>query len=109
MRIIEIFCIPLHLFNILLSVELLSVILIREHTDDELKDTNPSATTIQVAVTKSQKFLIDKCPRSDFVKFQGQTFEWMLIEIAVYMFFMATFLILMVKSRFIPVGMDNSE
>mmetsp|Transcript_39558 Transcript_39558/g.60445 ORF Transcript_39558/g.60445 Transcript_39558/m.60445 type:complete len:423 (-) Transcript_39558:1026-2294(-) len=94
MRIIEIFCIPLHLFNILLSVELLSVILIREHTEKD--PTSPG-------------FLQDKCPREDFKKFGGQVFEWMLIEICVYMFFMLTFVILMAKSRFMPVGMDNSE
>ena len=108
MRIIEIFCIPLHLYNILLSVEMLAIILIREHTEDELKDVSPSDIKFE-AVTKSQIFLQDKCPRSDFVKFGGQAFEWILIEIAVYAFFMLTFLILMAKSRFIPVGMDNSE
>mmetsp|Transcript_8499 Transcript_8499/g.14296 ORF Transcript_8499/g.14296 Transcript_8499/m.14296 type:complete len:728 (+) Transcript_8499:520-2703(+) len=111
MRIVEIFCIPLHLSNILLSVELLSVILIREHTDDLVADMDAvtSSSTATEDMAKSTIFLMDKCPRSDFKVFGGQVFEWMIIEISIYMFFIMTHLILMIKSRFVSVGMDNSE
>lgn len=112
MRIVEIFCIPLHLLNILFSVELITVILIREFTDDPIADMKPRPTYTAAEMkdlSKTALFLMDKCAKSDFQALGGQVFEWMIIEVSVYMFFIMTHLILMIKSRFIMVGMDNSE
>lgn len=35
--------------------------------------------------------------------------EWLIIEVAVFGFFLCTMLFTMCKSRFISVGMDNSD
>ena len=55
-----------------------------------------------------EKFLYDKCQRSEFNKYNGRAFEWILIEVLVFTFFLFSMVILMFKSRFMKVGIDNS-
>ena len=92
MRLFEIACIPLYFYLILFSIELISFAMIREHTVSEL--TNPNLSMA--------------CNYVDFVKFSGRTVEWLLIEVFVWTFFISTMLLTMIKSRFMPVGGDNS-
>ena len=41
--------------------------------------------------------------------FQGKAMEWLVIEALVFGFFLVTMLFTMIKSRFMSVGMDNSN
>lgn len=63
-------------------------------------DVDPS----QVSGCRSLKkvptnFLCDKCSREDSNKFAGRTFEFLLVEIMVFVFFLFTMTIYMLKSR----------
>ena len=57
----------------------------------------------------NKKFLLDKCSIQDAQTFQGRTFEWLVVEVGVFTFFIFTMIITMIKSRFMKVGMDNSQ
>ena len=107
MRMFEIFSTPVYMGTILYSLELVSIILVREYTSDPIAD-QPSVDTTPSQL-KSSLFLFDKCSRSDFHRFQGQTFEWLLIELSVYFYHIMTMILTMIKSRFMTIGMDNTE
>lgn len=92
MRLAEITCIPLYLYQLLMSVELLSLAMIRQET------TNPT-----------NPYVANKCSLTDFNLFIGTTVEWLIIEVLVFGFFVFTMFLTMIKSRFISVGMDNSD
>lgn len=115
MRIVEIVCLVYYLGTILKALEAVSLILVREHTDDPIAEMDPVSheeykeMLQQENIKKSTLFLAQQCSRSDFQSFQGRTFEWIIIEISVYIFFLATLIITMAKSRFFGVGMDNSD
>ena len=115
MRIVEIICLVCYLGTILKALEAVSLILVREHTEDPVAEMDPISheeykdLLSSENVKKSTKFLAMQCSRSDFQSFQGRTFEWIIIEISVYIFFLATLIITMAKSRFMGVGMDNSD
>ena len=40
---------------------------------------------------------------------RGRSLEWFLLEIMVFIFFVATMMFLIIKSRFIKVGIDHSH
>lgn len=52
--------------------------------------------------------MVNQCGKSDVELFGGRVREFLWVEVFVFTFFMLTMLILMVKSRFMPVGVDNS-
>lgn len=108
MRMVEIFSTPFYMGCILFSLEKTSMILVREYTTDPVADM-PSVQTVDENSLKSTLFLYDKCSRSDFHRFQGHSFEWLLIESSIYFYYLMTMVIIMIKSRFINVGMDNTE
>jgi hypothetical protein len=109
MRIVEIFCVPLHLSNILQSVEMLSLILIRQGNTIFAAYKAGQIYKIPSSAPKSTKFLMDKCSDADFRIFGGDIQEWLTIEASMYGFMIITHFILMVKSRFTTVGVDNSH
>jgi len=115
MRIVEIVCLVYYLGTILKALEAVSLILVREHSEDPVGDMDPISIAeykeliSMEGVKKSFIFLARKCSRTDYQSFQGRTFEWIIIEISVYIFFLATLIITMAKSRFVGVGMDNSD
>lgn len=51
---------------------------------------------------------MQKCSRKDWLVFQGNSFEWMIIELLVFFSFLLTMIFLMCKSRQMKVGIDNS-
>lgn len=116
LRIIEIFCIPIYMSVIFASLEWLEVIMVREAalmTEEILKrnlivQKLPEHQTDEV-LTKGYQFLALKCFKSDAVQFGGRVREFLWLEVWVFMFFMLTMLALMIKSRFMPVGVDNSN
>jgi hypothetical protein len=59
-------------------------------------------------LAKGYEFLINQCGKADVELFGGRVREFLWIEVFVFTFFMLTMLILMIKSRFMPVGVDNS-
>jgi hypothetical protein len=70
MRIIEIFTIPIYLGCFLYSLEMISLVLIRAHTNDPYALMQPMApipADKQAKIPKSTLFLIDKCPKQDFL------------------------------------------
>ena len=115
MRIVEIVCLVFYLATILKALEVVSLILVREHSEDPTANMDPISIADYLimskieGVKKSFKFLAMRCSRSDFQSFQGRTFEWIIIEISVYILFLATLVITMIKSRFFGVGMDISD
>lgn len=115
MRILEIICLVFYLGTILKALEAVSLVLVREHSDDPAADLPPISMDdynelLQIeGVKKSFKFLAMRCSRADFQSFQGRTFEWFIIEIMVYILYLFTLVTIMAKSRFSTVGMDNSD
>lgn len=75
MRILEIVCLVCYLGTILMALEAVSLILVREHSDDPAADLPPisieeySEMTKIEGVKKSFKFLAMRCSRSDFQSF----------------------------------------
>jgi len=114
MRIMEIFSIPLYIYGILKSLEHIELMLIRINTLSPLADLgvmeamNLNATG-KLVINQNKKFLLDKCSLSDAKQFSGKTLEWLLVEVAVFTFFILTMVITMFKSRCFKVGMDNSQ
>ena len=45
----------------------------------------------------------------EFEKLAGKSLEWILMELVVYVFFLCTMIVIMIKSRFTRVGIDNSQ
>ena len=45
----------------------------------------------------------------EFQKLAGKSLEWILMELVVYVFFLCTMIVIMIKSRFTKVGIDNSQ
>ena len=45
----------------------------------------------------------------EFQKLAGKSLEWILMELVVLVFFLMTMVIIMIKSRFTKVGIDNSQ
>lgn len=83
------------------AIELLSIAIIRIETKSP--DTNK-----YIIGDKVQGYAV-RCSREDFAKFSGSAMEWLIIEVLVFGFFLITMLFTMCKSRFIQVGMDNSD
>ena len=113
MRIIEIFCIPLYLYGILKSLEYIELMLIRTNSLSPLavlsvKEFNLKNSTGEIEVDITKSFLVNKCSRADAQIITGRTFEWLIIEVAVFTFLIFTMLITMAKSRCMKVGIDNS-
>lgn len=112
MRIIEVICIPALLKAILHAIEMTTVVLVRIRSVDKVANSHPKELTDAISGDKSlsigQRFLWDKCRRDDFRKYNGRAFEWILIEVMVFAFFLFSMVILMFKSRFMKVGIDNS-
>ena len=44
-----------------------------------------------------------------YTAWRGRCLEWFLMEIMVFIFFVSTMLILIIKSRFLKVGIDHSH
>lgn len=113
MRILEVICIPVLLYAILGAIELVTLSLVRIFNEDAIADSDPedikdSEDFANKTLTQGAIYLADKCARKDWIKFQGHSFEWMLIEILVFATFLFTMIILMCKSRFYKVGIDGS-
>ena len=107
MRIVEIACIPLYLFQILMSIELVCTAMIRwavevDMTDEKIQELFFTGTDLR------NNILYKKCPLKEFNAIQGSTNEWLIVEIAIFGYFLLTMLLTMFKSRFWKVGMDNS-
>ena len=45
----------------------------------------------------------------EFQKLGGKSLEWILMELVVFVFFLMTMVIIMIKSRFTKVGINNSQ
>lgn len=99
MRLVEVACIPIYIYQILFSIELLSVAVIRLETK---KLDNP-----YIVGDASQNF-DKKCTLKEFNSFSGKSMEWLIIEVFVFGFFLITMLFTMCKSRCMQVGMDNT-
>jgi hypothetical protein len=111
MRIVEIVSYPMYIGVILMALDALSLILVRENTEDPTADT-PAIDLSELEGTdlkKSTIYLADKCPRSDFHSFNGTVMEWFMIEVAIYIFFLIAMFLLMIKARFITIWYDNSD
>jgi hypothetical protein len=114
MRIIEIVCIPMYLSSIFSALEHLSVIMVRE--SELINDDILSQLTKDVInrfskngnLARGYNHLVKQCGQNDIELFGGRIREFLWIEVFVFMFFILTMLVLMIKSRFMPVGVDNS-
>lgn len=99
MRLVEVACIPIYIYQILFSIELLCIATIR------LETLNPNNSFI--VGDPSIKFK-KKCSLAEFDTFSGKAMEWLILEVFVFGFFLATMLLTLCKSRCMSVGMDNS-
>jgi len=52
---------------------------------------------------------IKKCKLKEYETFAGQFQEWLIIEVGVFTCFLFTMTIIMIKSRFLKVGTDNTS
>ena len=77
MRILEVVCYPFYIGAILMALDKLSVIMVRENSDDptanaaavEIDDSQISAYFASIddtSIKKSTRFLINKCSKSNF-------------------------------------------
>jgi hypothetical protein len=118
MRIIEILCIPLYFPSIFKSLELLTVIFVREsdaisqaHLMQEdvynLKLINKEIN--EKLIPMGYRFLHGRCSKAEFQQFGGRMREFLVIEVLVFAFLIGSMLVLMIKSRFKSVGVDNSH
>jgi len=109
MRLVEIACIPIYFYSILTSIELVNLAMIRNETlNPDNKYIMGTFTASELGPSDSPLMSEKKCSKTDFNSFAGRTPEWLIIEIAVFGFFLVTMLFTMIKSRFITVGIDNS-
>jgi hypothetical protein len=104
MRLVEVACIPVYLYQILSAIELLSVGIIRLMTNDPM-----NSYIIGKPATPGQIKFVKRCTLEEFNGFSGAAMEWLIIEVLVFGFFLITMLFTMCKSRFIQVGMNNSD
>lgn len=100
MRLVEVACIPVYLYQILFSIELLSVAIIRSET---LHPENPYIFGDPIKKYKK------KCSLQEFESFSGKSKEWLILEVLVFGFFLITMFLTMCKSRWQSVGIDNSS
>ena len=114
MRIIEIVCIPMYLSSIFSALEHLSVIMVREAQGIDstvLASISPKKINKYFQADKLEigyDWLAHSCGKGDVELFGGRVREFLWVEVYVFTFFMLTMLVLMIKSRFVPVGVDNS-
>lgn len=111
MRIIEVICIPVLFTAILSAIEMVTLSLVRLFSPDVIANSDPISKTDlddKIKYTQGQEYLLKKCKRSDWMQFQGHSFEWMIVELLVFSTFLLTMVFLMCKSRFMKVGIDNS-
>ena len=110
MRIWEIMCIPIYISCILGIIEAMCVIVIRLNTDDEMQ--NAYLRGKNIAVRDGDEIIgwtgKEKCLKVHYDQFGGAVMEWFIIEILVFACFTFTMCIIMVKSRFMMVGTDNT-
>lgn len=52
---------------------------------------------------------LEKCTLDNYEKFGGTVMEWLIIEILIFSLFTFTMCLIMVKSRFMIVGTDNTS
>ena len=110
MRIIEVFCIPIYMAAILMSLEQLSLILIRDHTSnpEERVAGGKAGPLYRSENNNIADILYQKCPKAAYSKISGTSTEWIMIEMLVFGFFILTMLLLLIKSRYRKIGIDNS-
>ena len=111
MRIIEVICIPILFTAILTAIELVTLDLVRMFSPEKIADESPRTLDKDADISdysQGELYLMDKCSRKDWLKFQGCSFEWMMIELLVFSTFLFTMILLMLKSRFSKIGIDNS-
>jgi len=84
---------------ILYSLEILSVVLIREHAS------NPDA---RIYTQNPKDILRNSCSKTDSRIMAGTTVYWLILEVLVYFFFVFTMILFMIKSRFINMVKDPS-
>jgi len=110
MRICEILCIPIYISCILAIIEAMCVIVIRLMTDDEMNNAYLRGKNIPV---KERDEIVgwrgdEKCLKKYYEQFGGDVMEWFIIEILVFAAFTSTMCLIMIKSRFMMVGTDNT-
>lgn len=101
-----------------MSLELITIAIIRQHTLNDIANDDPMTEEELLAssfgpskstMSKSTLFLYDKCSIKDFKSFKGNALEWITIETLIFSMLLATMLFYMIKSRWGKVGMDNSN
>ena len=98
-KILEVIGIAWYISAILYALEILAVVLIREHT------TNPDA---RINTQNPKDILRNACSKTDSRIMAGTTVYWLILEVLVYFFFIFTMLLFMIKSRFINMVKDPS-
>lgn len=110
MRICEILCIPMYISCILAIIEAMCVIMIRLMTDDEVNNAYLRGKNIPV---KEGDEIVgwkgnEKCLQKHYDQFGSAVMEWFIIEVLVFASFTFTMCLIMMKSRFMMVGTDNT-
>lgn len=110
MRICEILCIPMYISCILAIIEAMCVIVIRLMTDDEANNAYLRGKNIPV---KEGDEIVgwkgnEKCLQKHYEQFGSAVMEWFIIEVLVFASFTFTMCLIMMKSRFMMVGTDNT-
>ena len=110
MRIAEILCIPMYISCILAIIEAMCVIVIRLMTDDEMKNAYLRGKNIPVKDGDEITGWTgkEKCLKEYYDQFGAAVMEWFIIEILVFATFTTTMCLIMMKSRFMMVGTDNT-
>ena len=117
MRIIEILCIPLYFPSIFKSLELLTVIFVRESDAISQADLMKETFTLvhinkqinEKQIPMGYRFLHGRCSMAEFQQFGGRMREFLVIEVLIFAFLIGSMLVLMIKSRFKSVGVVNSH
>lgn len=111
MRIVEVLCVPLYLYCLVLDHEALALILVRNFVEPDINqpeyamfEKEPLPTSCRKPKLLPTNFLCDKCSRVDSNVFAGRTFEFLFVEIMVFVFFLFTMTIYMLKSRCSRIG-----
>lgn len=101
MRIVEVLCVPLYIYALVLDHEWLALVIVRNFVEpiDFDKEPYPENHPCRSLKKVPTNFLCDKCSREDSNKFAGKIFEFLLVEIMVFVFFLFTMTIYMLKSR----------
>lgn len=106
MRIVEVLCVPLYLYCLMLDHEALALILVRNFVEPADFDKLPKDTSCRKPKLLPTNFLCDKCSRMDSNEFAGRTFEFLFVEIMVFTFYLFTMTVYMLKSRCSRAGED---